>query len=80
MTWAPGSPATGRCWRSATTGSATPSDREIRIEREFAAPRDQVYAAYIGAERDGMLASGMEGGLNDSYSRLDELLADAASG
>jgi hypothetical protein len=39
-----------------------------------------VYAAYIGAERDGMLASGMEGGLNDSYSRLDELLADAASG
>lgn len=26
-------------------------------------------------ERDGMLASGMEGGLNESHSRLDELLA-----
>jgi uncharacterized protein YndB with AHSA1/START domain len=26
-------------------------------------------------ERDGMLASGMEGGLNDTYARLDELLA-----
>jgi uncharacterized protein YndB with AHSA1/START domain len=26
-------------------------------------------------ERDGMLASGMEGGLNESYARLDELLA-----
>jgi uncharacterized protein YndB with AHSA1/START domain len=26
-------------------------------------------------ERDGMLASGMEGGMNESYARLDELLA-----
>ena len=26
-------------------------------------------------ERDGMLASGMEGGLNETYARLDELLA-----
>ena len=26
-------------------------------------------------ERDGMVASGMEGGLNESYERLDELLA-----
>ena len=26
-------------------------------------------------ERDGMLESGMEGGLNESYARLDELLA-----
>ena len=26
-------------------------------------------------ERDGMLGSGMEGGLNDTYARLDELLA-----
>lgn len=26
-------------------------------------------------ERDGMLAAGMEGGLNESYARLDELLA-----
>jgi len=26
-------------------------------------------------ERDGMLASGMEGGMNETYARLDELLA-----
>jgi uncharacterized protein YndB with AHSA1/START domain len=29
-------------------------------------------------ERDGMLGSGMEGGLNDTYARLDELLARLA--
>jgi uncharacterized protein YndB with AHSA1/START domain len=30
-------------------------------------------------ERDGMLGSGMEGGLNETYARLDELLAGAPS-
>jgi uncharacterized protein YndB with AHSA1/START domain len=30
-------------------------------------------------ERDGMLASGMEGGLSESYERLDELLAAGGS-
>ena len=30
-------------------------------------------------ERDGMLGSGMEGGLNDTYQRLDELLAKLAT-
>jgi uncharacterized protein YndB with AHSA1/START domain len=30
-------------------------------------------------ERDGMLASGMERGMNESYARLDELLARLAS-
>ena len=30
-------------------------------------------------ERDGMLQSGMEGGLNETYARLDELLARLAS-
>ena len=30
-------------------------------------------------ERDGMLGSGMEGGLNDSYRRLDDLLARLAA-
>ena len=29
----------------------------------------------FGEERDGMLEAGMESGLNDSYERLDELLA-----
>ena len=31
-------------------------------------------------ERDGMLGSGMEGGLNETYARLDELLERLASG
>jgi uncharacterized protein YndB with AHSA1/START domain len=31
-------------------------------------------------ERDGMLESGMESGLNETYARLDELLARLASG
>ncbi len=31
-------------------------------------------------ERDGMLESGMERGLNETYSRLDELLAGSAAG
>jgi uncharacterized protein YndB with AHSA1/START domain len=30
-------------------------------------------------ERDGMLGSGMEGGLNETYERLDELLASLAA-
>jgi uncharacterized protein YndB with AHSA1/START domain len=30
-------------------------------------------------ERDGMLASGMEGGMNETYARLDELLARLGS-
>ena len=30
-------------------------------------------------ERDGMLASGMESGLNETYARLDELLASLSS-
>jgi uncharacterized protein YndB with AHSA1/START domain len=30
-------------------------------------------------ERDGMLGSGMEGGMNETYARLDELLARLAS-
>ena len=31
-------------------------------------------------ERDGMLASGMEGGANETYERLDEVLARVAEG
>jgi len=31
-------------------------------------------------ERDGMLGSGMEGGLNETYERLDEVLAGQAAG
>ena len=30
-------------------------------------------------ERDGMLGSGMEGGMNETYARLDELLERLAS-
>jgi uncharacterized protein YndB with AHSA1/START domain len=31
-------------------------------------------------ERDGMLSSGMEGGMNETYERLDEVLADKLAG
>jgi uncharacterized protein YndB with AHSA1/START domain len=34
---------------------------------------------YTTEERDGMLGSGMEGGMNETYQRLDELLARLAS-
>lgn len=74
----------------------TPADREIHVVREFAAPRDRVFAAYIEdlgdrtrvtstslfhttEERDGMLASGMERGMNETFARLDEVLASLAS-
>ena len=30
---------------------------------------------YKSEERDGMIDSGMEGGLNETYDRLDEVLA-----
>jgi uncharacterized protein YndB with AHSA1/START domain len=159
--------------QAATATVTTPSDREIRCERVFAAPRDRVYAAYTDPalipewwgpcgmttvvdvmdvrpggswrfvmsradgretgfrgtyrevtpperivqtfewegmpghisvetaefedlgdrtrvvttsifhtteERDGMLASGMEGGLNESYQRMDELLERLTAG
>jgi uncharacterized protein YndB with AHSA1/START domain len=35
---------------------------------------------HTSEERDGMLESGMEGGLNETYARLDELLARMAAG
>ena len=35
---------------------------------------------HTNEERDGMIGSGMEGGLNESYARLDELLARRAAG
>jgi uncharacterized protein YndB with AHSA1/START domain len=34
---------------------------------------------HTSEERDGMLASGMERGMNETYARLDELLARSAS-
>jgi uncharacterized protein YndB with AHSA1/START domain len=34
---------------------------------------------HTSAERDGMLSGGMERGLNESYAKLDELLAELAS-
>ena len=34
---------------------------------------------HTAEERDGMLGSGMEGGLNETYARLDELLARLAA-
>jgi uncharacterized protein YndB with AHSA1/START domain len=34
---------------------------------------------HMTEERDGMLASGMESGLNETYERLDEVLARLAA-
>ena len=34
---------------------------------------------HTSEERDGMLASGMEGGMNETYARLDDLLARLAA-
>ena len=39
---------------------------------------DTVALFYTTEERDGMLGSGMEGGLNESYAALDRLLAELA--
>jgi uncharacterized protein YndB with AHSA1/START domain len=35
---------------------------------------------YTSEERDGMLGSGMEGGMNETYDRLDEVLERLAAG
>ncbi len=35
---------------------------------------------HTAEERDGMLGSGMEGGMNETYQRVDELLASLADG
>jgi uncharacterized protein YndB with AHSA1/START domain len=35
---------------------------------------------HTAEERDGMLESGMERGMNETYARLDELLARLAAG
>ena len=63
----------------------TPSDREVRIERISTATfedlgdgRTRVVTTslfHTTEERDGMLQSGMEQGLNRSYAALDRLLA-----
>jgi uncharacterized protein YndB with AHSA1/START domain len=34
---------------------------------------------HTSSERDGMIASGMEGGMNETYDRFDEVLARRAS-
>lgn len=40
-----------------------------------------IHAVYLSvADRDGMVSSGMEGGMNDSFERLTELLAKLESG
>jgi len=50
----------------------TPSDRTIRIGRTRLV---NVSLFHTTEERDGMLHSGMEQGLNQSYAALDRLLA-----
>lgn len=55
----------------------TPTDREIHVERVFDAPRDRVYTdPELIPEWWG--PRGTEGGLNDTYDRLAEVLAKQA--
>jgi hypothetical protein len=52
---------------------STPSEREIRIEHILNAPRE-VALFHTVEDRDGMLHSGMEQGVNQSYAALDRVL------
>ena len=48
------------------------------ISRDLGDGRTKVVSTmqfYTPEERDGMLSSGMEGGMNESYAALDRLLA-----
>jgi hypothetical protein len=47
--------------------------QELFITREFDAPQELVFQSV--ADRNGMMQSGMERGIHDSYERLDEILA-----
>ena len=61
-----GLPETGHVTLETARFEALPGDRtRLTIQSVFQSVED----------RDGMLQSGMEGGMNDSYARLDELLA-----
>ena len=67
------------------TTVTTPSDTEVRIERELDAPRELVWEAYTDpvvtgsfdsrVSRDAILEAGMERGVREGYEKLDELLA-----
>ena len=72
-----------------TVVTAEPGKQELFIIREFDAPRDLVikahtdpalYVQWVGprdltmADRDGMIRSGMERGVNDGYEKLDGIL------
>jgi hypothetical protein len=62
----------GRRHRSASVPAAPgPAPRDSNRGLDTAGPVE---------ERDGMLGSGMEYGLNETYARLDELLARLAGG
>jgi uncharacterized protein YndB with AHSA1/START domain len=61
-----GLPEAGHVTLETARFEALPGDRtRLTIQSVFQSVED----------RDGMLQSGMEGGMNESYSRLDELLA-----
>ena len=69
-----------------------PSDLEVKLTREFDAPRDLVFEDLGGRrtrivgttvfdsteDRDGMVQSGMEQGAAESYNRLDAYLQTLA--
>jgi len=60
-----------------TYREVTPPDRIVQTFEWEGMPGHSIF--HTTEERDGMLGSGMERGLNETYSRLDELLAKLAA-
>ncbi len=60
--------------KNQTRITAEPGKQEIHIYRKFNASWDIAHSVFqSGADRDGMLNSDMELGINDSHERLDKL-------
>lgn len=68
---------TGGDWRARITGSDGAGQTFRGTFREITAPERIVRTTT--PERGGMLASGIERGTNDSFDRLDEVLAAGAT-
>ena len=59
-------------------GHVSVETADVRGPRRPHAGRHDRRSSTRTEERDGMLGSGMEGGMNETYERLDELLAKEA--
>ena len=72
--------------RIAVIRLSTVHRRPLRLARALVVVRQSLVRGCVpriflegGLTRDGMLKSGMEGGMNESYEALDRLLAKASS-